>query len=754
MNRIIFVLLLFCHSVTHAAVDQTRQADFPTEIDFDVKNLSGNERTERQQDKLHAATLFAQGRMQYRRRNFEQSLKHFQRAWRYDRSVVSITNELIPLAINLKRDTVAAQYAELALETGNLDPQTLGRIAVLLTKNQRYDGAIEAYQTLLASKPKNRVDDSFVAIHVEIARVSLLSGNAEMAASSHDIVRYTLEHRDQNLVSAATSKRLQGQGGVLYQMMIESYLQTKQYKKAQTAFDKLNTLYPQEVMNPLRLAKILTAQELFAEATTQLNRYFESKSTRGAATPYKLLIEINRQKIKDTTAANKASVLTLQGILVEQHDNHHLAFTLAELLANSAEDTDDYAAASHKIYRQFLPTQASPVGYRNILNSLLQEVAAEAPVTDSQAMEIAWILGNFYARERSFRSLAEDFTNQFKQHPELLKQLAKVTTAYAQQDEIPAATPLELKSFPGHTAAAIALLFALLEDWDQADTLFQIAINAAPNLTGQFYETWGLQAYSQDRIERAAELFNQAIKSDFVKQKATFHFFLAGAAYTLEDETTAIHNAKLAAELGATNPRLSSRLPWILYRSGNYEEAERLYGDLVEKFGKQTSNPAVAEVIQESKMILSNICHHLEKHEAAVEWLEQVLDDDPQHIGTLNDLGYLWADQNEHLARAKNMLEAAVHAQPENKSYRDSLGWAYYRLGDFQRARIELEKAAAGDSPDGVILDHLGDTFEQLGNIKRARELWKQAIEQFDPQRDAKLRKAAQDKLNKPTSSD
>jgi tetratricopeptide (TPR) repeat protein len=440
--------------------------------------------------------------------------------------------------------------------------------------------------------------------------------------------------------------------------------------------------------------------------------------------------------------------------LVEQHDNHHLAFTLADLLANSAEDTDDYAAASHKIYRQFLPTQASPVGYRNILNSLLQEVAAEAPVTDSQAMEIAWILGNFYARERSFRSLAEDFTDQFKQHPELLKQLAKVTTAYAQQDEVPAATPLELKSFPGHTAAAIALLFALLEDWDQADTLFQVAIKAAPNLAGQFYETWGLQAYSQDRIERAAELFNQAIKSDFVKQKATFHFFLAGAAYTLEDETTAIHNAKLAAELGATNPRLSSRLPWILYRSGNYEEAERLYGDLVEKFGKQTSNPAVAEVIQESKMILSNICHHLEKHEAAVEWLEQVLDDDPQHIGTLNDLGYLWADQNEHLARAKNMLEAAVHAQPENKSYRDSLGWAYYRLGDFQRAKIELEKAAAGDSPDGVILDHLGDTFEQLGNIKRARELWKQAIEQFDPQRDAKLRKAAQDKLNKPTSSD
>ena len=754
MNRIIFVLLLFCHSVITTAVDQTRQADFPTEIDFDVKNLSDNERTERQQDKLHAATLFAQGRMHYRRRNFEQSLQHFQRAWRYDRSVVSITNELIPLAINLKRDNVATRYAELALETGNLNPQALGRIAVLLTKNQRYDGAIKAYQTLLASKPKNQIDDSIVAIHVELARVSLLNGNAKLAANSHDVVRHALEHRNQTRVSEATSKRLQGQGGVLYQMMIESYLQTKQYKKARAAFDKLSTLYPNEVMNSFNLAKILTAQELFDEASEELNRYFESKSKRGATAPYKLLIEINRQKIKDATEANNASILTLQGILVEQHDNHLLAFTLAELLANSVESIEDSTVASRKIYRQFLPTQASSVGYRNVLNSLLQEVAAETSATDSQAMEIAWILGNFYARERSFRSLTADFTDQLKQHPELLGQLVKVTKAYAQENEIPAATPLELKTFPGHTAAAVALLFALLEDWEQADILFQVAIQTAPNLTGQFYETWGLQAYSQGRIERAAELFRQAIKSDLVKQKTTFHFFLAGAAYTLEDETAAIHNAKLASELGATNPRLSSRLPWILYRSGHYEEAEQLYGDLIEKFGKQTNNPAVAEIVQESKMILSNICHHLEKHTAAVEWLEQVLDDDPQHIGTLNDLGYLWADQNKHLARAKNMLETAVQAQPENKSYRDSLGWAYFRLGDFQRAKIELEKAAAGDSPEGVILDHLGDTFQQLGNVKKARELWKQAIKQFDPQRDMKLRKVVQDKLNKLTTTE
>ena len=36
----------------------------------------------------------------------------------------------------------------------------------------------------------------------------------------------------------------------------------------------------------------------------------------------------------------------------------------------------------------------------------------------------------------------------------------------------------------------------------------------------------------------------------------------------------------------------------------------------------------------------------------AEEWLEQVLDEFPDDAGALNDLGYLWADQNKHLERA------------------------------------------------------------------------------------------------------
>ena len=69
-------------------------------------------------------------------------------------------------------------------------------------------------------------------------------------------------------------------------------------------------------------------------------------------------------------------------------------------------------------------------------------------------------------------------------------------------------------------------------------------------------------------------------------------------------------------------------------------------------------------------------------------------------VGALNDLGYLWVDQNKHLHRSLKMVEIASAAEPDNIAYRDSLGWAYYRLGRFEEAVRELKKAAEGEEGD------------------------------------------------------
>ena len=59
------------------------------------------------------------------------------------------------------------------------------------------------------------------------------------------------------------------------------------------------------------------------------------------------------------------------------------------------------------------------------------------------------------------------------------------------------------------------------------------------------------------------------------------------------------------------------------------------------------------ESLKEVRMALSNICVLQKKIPEAAEWLEQVLDEFPDDVGAMNDLGYLWADENQHLARAR-----------------------------------------------------------------------------------------------------
>jgi tetratricopeptide (TPR) repeat protein len=137
--------------------------------------------------------------------------------------------------------------------------------------------------------------------------------------------------------------------------------------------------------------------------------------------------------------------------------------------------------------------------------------------------------------------------------------------------------------------------------------------------------------------------------------------------------------------------------------------------------------------------------------------LEMILDEFPDDIGAMNDLGYLWADQNKNLKLALDMIQKAVASDPDNRAYRDSLGWVYYRLGRFADAITELEEAIkpepdaepGDDGPDGVILDHLADAYAAAGRKDDARKFWQRAEKSFEKQADKEKLDAVRKKLAK-----
>ena len=319
-----------------------------------------------------------------------------------------------------------------------------------------------------------------------------------------------------------------------------------------------------------------------------------------------------------------------------------------------------------------------------------------------------------------------------------LEQLAQVVHDYSANDQTPKNTNPSLKTFTSHTAAATALLFSQVKDWQQARKFFELAIAEAPRQSGAFYEHWGIQLLINDELKEAIAVLESALQNEYLRNKPAIHFLLSSAYLLTEQNQKAMNSAKLAADQANNNPRLLSRYPWVLYHTGQWEQAQQEYTQLLTKLDDMQSDPNVANIARDAKLTLSILCQRLDRADEAVEWLEQVLDTNPEDVGALNDLGYLWAERNEHLLRAQQMTLKAVKAAPENAAYRDSLGWVYYRLEKYEKAQAELEAARELNNSDGVICDHLGDTHLQLGNQKEAEQMWQRALELLDAEKDRK----------------
>ena len=101
----------------------------------------------------------------------------------------------------------------------------------------------------------------------------------------------------------------------------------------------------------------------------------------------------------------------------------------------------------------------------------------------------------------------------------------------------------------------------------------------------------------------------------------------------------------------------------------------------------------------------------------------------PDYDEALNHLGYSWADQGVNLDRARDMIERAVKAEPENPAYLDSLGWVLFKLGKFTDALAPLEQAVKLlPESDATVLDHLGDVLAALGRRDEAKEAWRKSL--------------------------
>ena len=120
------------------------------------------------------------------------------------------------------------------------------------------------------------------------------------------------------------------------------------------------------------------------------------------------------------------------------------------------------------------------------------------------------------------------------------------------------------------------------------------------------------------------------------------------------------------------------------------------------------------------------------KYDQAEQAFRQVLKTDPNNGMTLNYLGYMMADHNAHLEEALTMIRHAVELDPQNAAYLDSLGWVYFKLGNYDEAEDNLRRAVEKQPNDPTIQDHLGELYAKTGKLKLATVHWERALDEWN----------------------
>jgi tetratricopeptide (TPR) repeat protein len=121
-----------------------------------------------------------------------------------------------------------------------------------------------------------------------------------------------------------------------------------------------------------------------------------------------------------------------------------------------------------------------------------------------------------------------------------------------------------------------------------------------------------------------------------------------------------------------------------------------------------------------------------QKHyEPAEGYFRQALALDPSNAMVLNYLGYMLADKGKNLTEALQLIRKAVEEEPMNGAYLDSLGWAYFKLGQYELAEENLRQAVERDQTDPTMHEHLGDLYEKTGRIRLAAAQWELSLSEF-----------------------
>jgi len=296
-------------------------------------------------------------------------------------------------------------------------------------------------------------------------------------------------------------------------------------------------------------------------------------------------------------------------------------------------------------------------------------------VTDSYAR---WVSRNKDAA--SAQAVYETFDKKLARHPLVLEGIRETKAG----KKLP---PLVDSPQTGAAEALYGIGASLTRRGgeDLALVYLQLALYLAPNHSLALLSLADLYE-SVKKPQMAIKVYERVPANSPLKRNAQIQ--LATDLDTADRSDEAI---KILKDVTAQDPKDLEAIMAL----GNVERGRKKFADCTETYTRGIDAlPSANDKGNWVYYYFRGICEERSKQWNKAEAdMRKALELQPEQPHVLNYLGYSWIDQGINLDEGMKMIRRAVEQRPDDGYIVDSLGWAYYRIHNYDEAVKQLERA-------------------------------------------------------------
>jgi tetratricopeptide (TPR) repeat protein len=411
---------------------------------------------------------------------------------------------------------------------------------------------------------------------------------------------------------------------------------------------------------------------------------------------------------------------------------------------------------------------------------------------DSNTVDLWYSLARLYQSRKPLKALEvyERIIERFGDDWDVLLQIAEIYNSMGQFEKAAGALKKMLATDPSNSElkSTVAQTYIRAQKYDEALALLRELNERYPE-TLEYIESLAVVHVLRKEYGKAGEYFNTLIANDSVGVDAKLrigevyfgqmekdstvaplaiamfeeiklqhpqdwrpYWFLGAIGAITRNDSLIIPNFRKVTELAGWNADGWVYLSSAFLEKNDFQEvvtvleaALRVLPDdfrvnffLGVAYSRLSRNADAVRVLEHARALdpkdlnaisqLALVYDGMKKYEESDSLYEEALRLDPNNHLVLNNYGYSLAERDLQLQRALDMATRAVTAQPDNSSYLDTIGWVYYKLGNYKEAEKYINKSIEKGDASAVVYEHLGDVYYMMNDKERALEQWKVAL--------------------------